>query len=95
MRANPRSNRYRSPRIHLTTRAARSPTNSTHGFAARCWQPFEFQREVWRDIAAGTSGMSHASTGAGKSWAVWFGTLAAFASAASTPRKCPEPLTVL
>ncbi|MEM5297480.1 ligase-associated DNA damage response DEXH box helicase [Burkholderia sp. JPY481] len=64
-------------------------------FAARRWQPFEFQREVWRNIAAGASGVLHASTGAGKTWAVWFGALAAFASAASTQRKHPEPLTVL
>ncbi|MBB5418086.1 ligase-associated DNA damage response DEXH box helicase [Paraburkholderia atlantica] len=64
-------------------------------FASRHWQPFEFQREVWRNIAAGASGVLHASTGAGKTWAVWFGALAAFASAASTPRKHPEPLTVL
>ncbi|ADG18444.1 DEAD/DEAH box helicase domain protein [Paraburkholderia atlantica] len=64
-------------------------------FASRHWQPFEFQREVWRNIAAGASGVLHASTGAGKTWAVWFGALTAFASAASTPRKHPEPLTVL
>lgn len=44
-------------------------------FAARGWQPFEFQREVWRAMLAGGSGLLHASTGAGKTYAVGFGAL--------------------
>src|SRR6185437_15683718 len=39
-------------------------------FATRRWQPFDFQRDVWREIASGASGLLHASTGAGKTWAV-------------------------
>ena len=50
-----------------------------HWFADKGWQPFDFQREVWREIAHGSSGLLHATTGAGKTWAVWLGALAAFA----------------
>ncbi|WP_244827192.1 ligase-associated DNA damage response DEXH box helicase [Caballeronia sp. TF1N1] len=48
-------------------------------FDSRGWQPFEFQREVWREIERGASGLLHATTGAGKTWAVWLGALAAYA----------------
>src|SRR5688500_16333346 len=41
-------------------------------FAAHGWQPFEFQREVWRHVAEGRSGLLHATTGSGKTYAVWF-----------------------
>ncbi len=45
-------------------------------FAARGWQVFAFQREVWAAMAAGQSGLLHATTGSGKTYAVWFGALA-------------------
>jgi ATP-dependent helicase Lhr and Lhr-like helicase len=48
----------------------------TAWFAARGWQPFTFQREVWRAMADGRSGLLHANTGSGKTYAVWFGALA-------------------
>jgi ATP-dependent Lhr-like helicase len=44
-------------------------------FAAQGWQPFPFQCEVWEHIAAGRSGLLHATTGSGKTYAVWFGLL--------------------
>ena len=50
-------------------------------FAERGWKPFAFQREVWRAIAAGQSGLLHATTGAGKTYAVWLGALQAFTDA--------------
>src|SRR4051812_23392140 len=43
--------------------------------ATRGWQPFAFQREVWQAIAEGRSGMLHATTGSGKTYAVWLGML--------------------
>ncbi|MDE2606105.1 MAG: ligase-associated DNA damage response DEXH box helicase [Burkholderiales bacterium] len=43
--------------------------------AARGWQAFGFQREVWEHLRAGRSGLLHASTGAGKTLAVWLGAL--------------------
>ncbi|WP_394778042.1 ligase-associated DNA damage response DEXH box helicase [Undibacterium sp.] len=41
-------------------------------FAVRGWKIFAFQRQVWKAAAAGQSGMLHASTGSGKTYAVWF-----------------------
>jgi ATP-dependent helicase Lhr and Lhr-like helicase len=48
-------------------------------FVQRGWTSFEFQREAWRAICAGESGLIHASTGAGKTYGVWLGALAALA----------------
>ncbi|MBX3604287.1 MAG: ligase-associated DNA damage response DEXH box helicase [Piscinibacter sp.] len=45
-------------------------------FEARGWAPFVFQREVWAAMAAGRSGLLHATTGSGKTYAVWMGALA-------------------
>lgn len=44
-------------------------------FAARGWKAFPFQREVWKAALAGQSGLLHANTGAGKTFAVWFAAL--------------------
>ena len=49
-------------------------------FAGHGWAPFEFQREVWRAMAAGESGLLHATTGSGKTYAVWQGALLRAAS---------------
>ena len=51
----------------------------TGWFDSRQWKPFAFQREVWRAIADGRSGLLHATTGAGKTYAVWLGALQVFA----------------
>jgi len=45
-------------------------------FRARGWAPFPFQREVWAAMAQGRSGLLHATTGSGKTYAVWLGALA-------------------
>jgi ATP-dependent Lhr-like helicase len=55
--------------------ARSSPSQADAWLAARGWQPFEFQRDVWQAIAQGRSGMLHATTGAGKTYAVWLGML--------------------
>ena len=47
-------------------------------FAERGWKPFRFQREVWKATADGRSGLLHATTGAGKTYAVWLGALLAY-----------------
>lgn len=60
--------------------------------AGRGWKPFAFQREVWSAMRAGRSGMLHASTGTGKTLAVWLGALQALAT--SDAKRAP-PLTVL
>ncbi|RYF32371.1 MAG: DEAD/DEAH box helicase, partial [Comamonadaceae bacterium] len=80
-------------------------------FGTRGWKPFKFQREVWKAIASGESGLLHATTGAGKTYAVWLGALLAFAappkvikakkpetpalSARAASRKSAPPLTIL
>jgi ATP-dependent Lhr-like helicase len=68
-------------------------TRSEEWFASRGWAPFAFQREVWQALAEGRSGLLHATTGAGKTYAVWLGALQAFGSTAASKR--PPPLTVL
>ena len=71
----------------------------THGeawFAQRGWNPFPFQREVWAAMAEGRSGLLHASTGSGKTYAVWFGAIArAAAIGVSLQGPHPPPLGVL
>lgn len=59
-------------------------------FAARAWKPFKFQREVWKAIGEGRSGLLHATTGAGKTYAVWLGALLAYAG---TRKEGAKPLT--
>ncbi|HMN15182.1 MAG TPA: DEAD/DEAH box helicase, partial [Bellilinea sp.] len=76
--------------------------------ATRGHRPFPFQFEVWQAIAEGRSGLLHATTGAGKTLAVWLGALKRFvppalarqaqpaieSEAIADPAKAP-PLTVL
>ena len=75
--------------------AATEPLTVAQGlqalFDARGWQPFAFQREVWTAIARGQSGLLHATTGTGKTYAAWLGALMAF----GTPRAAPSPLYAL
>jgi ATP-dependent Lhr-like helicase len=61
-------------------------------FAARGWEVFPFQEEVWQAAAAGESGLVHAPTGTGKTLAAWLGAIAhAEAGAApSAPSRGPR-----
>ncbi|MCQ2994712.1 ligase-associated DNA damage response DEXH box helicase [Pseudomonas syringae] len=54
-------------------------------FSERSWKPFPFQKEVWSAVKQGHSGLLHASTGSGKTYAVWFAALNRFAQAVKTP----------
>ena len=82
---------------------ARSSRYATQWFSSRQWKPFSFQREVWAAINQGQSGLLHASTGAGKTYAVWFGALNRFATSTPPPPNAPArarkpafaPLTVV
>ena len=71
--------------------------NAEAWFAGRGWTAFPFQREVWAAAAAGRSGLLHATTGAGKTYAVWLGALLAFSKARrqGALKPTPMPLTVL
>jgi ATP-dependent Lhr-like helicase len=62
-------------------------------FATRGWKPLKFQRQVWKAMGEGRSGLLHATTGAGKTYAVWLGALQAFAPKALANK--PPRLTVL
>ncbi|MDQ6613051.1 MAG: ligase-associated DNA damage response DEXH box helicase [Gemmatimonadota bacterium] len=42
-------------------------------FRTRKWKPFAFQQEVWDAYARGESGLIHAATGTGKTYAAWLG----------------------
>lgn len=50
------------------------PVNSW--FASQGWDAFAFQRETWAAYLNGASGLVHAPTGMGKTYAVWLGPLA-------------------
>jgi ATP-dependent Lhr-like helicase len=51
------------------------PTDVRNWFASRGWKAFPFQKEVWKAALAGQSGLLHANTGAGKTYAVWLAAL--------------------
>ena len=68
----------RRPRKPLPTVA---DSAATGWMAARGWKPFGFQQEVWRAMSEGRSGLLHATTGAGKTYAVWLGALQRWALA--------------
>jgi ATP-dependent Lhr-like helicase len=61
-------------------------------FAKRNWQAFEYQRDVWAAYARGESGLIHAPTGTGKTYAVWLAILAEGLARRVTPQS-PAPLT--
>ena len=63
-------------------------------FATRGWQAFDFQREVWSALIAGRSGLLHATTGSGKTYAVWLGALLRGLAQPQSARGAP-PLQVL
>ncbi|MGZ5269528.1 MAG: ligase-associated DNA damage response DEXH box helicase [Ramlibacter sp.] len=61
---------------------------------ARDWHPFPFQQEVWQAVAEGRSGMLHATTGSGKTYAVWLGMLEQLL-ARHPPGRHAEPLRAI
>ncbi|MEW5925873.1 MAG: ligase-associated DNA damage response DEXH box helicase [Gemmatimonadota bacterium] len=72
-------------------------------FRSRGWEPFPFQREVWDAYLAGESGLIHAATGTGKTYAAWMGPLLEWVAEhpgpargpAKKPRAASPPLRVL
>lgn len=39
------------------------------------WEPHDFQKQCWKEIAANRSGILNAPTGYGKTFAIWFGVI--------------------
>ena len=67
--------------------------------AGRGWKAFAFQRDVWRAMREGRSGLLHANTGTGKTLAAWLGALQALSAdtppAGARAKPVAPPLTVL
>ncbi len=61
-------------------------------FASLGWRAFAFQEEVWSAFARGESGLLHAPTGMGKTYAAWLGPLLLGPEGAPG---APPPLAVL
>ena len=68
-------------------------------FQQRGWTAFPFQRDVWDAYAKGESGLLHAPTGQGKTYAVWLGPvmqwMANHPSRSAWAAMRPPPLQVL
>ncbi len=66
-------------------------------FAEHGWAPFAFQEEVWGAYRRGESGLIHAATGTGKTYAAWMGPLLEWLRdyPAATRRAGAPPLRVL
>jgi ATP-dependent Lhr-like helicase len=99
-RLDARTESFAPAPVVIDAEASREPFDArlARWFASRGWRSFAFQREVWKEIGRGSSGLLHATTGAGKTWAVWLGALAAFGSGKSKRASAtltPAPLTVL
>ena len=62
-------------------------------FLQHGWQPFSFQQQVWQAVNKGKSGMLHATTGAGKTYAVWMAAIEHFAKNAVIAEKNGAPNT--
>jgi ATP-dependent Lhr-like helicase len=65
--------------------------------AEQGWTPFAFQEATWQAMAEGRSGLLHATTGSGKTYAIWLGALAALtkASASTKASSTTPPLSIL
>ena len=61
-------------------------------FSQHGWQAFPFQEQVWQAVAKGKSGLLHATTGAGKTYAVWMAAIERFAKKTVT-QKTTAPST--
>ena len=61
--------------IEKTERQLRARDIVLEWFRSRGWTPFDFQRKAWYVYLAGKSGLIHAPTGIGKTYAAWFGAL--------------------
>lgn len=64
-------------------------------FAQQGWQAFPFQQAVWDAVANGESGLLHATTGAGKTYAVWLAALNSYATPAQAIADAVNPAVAL
>lgn len=66
-----------------------------HFFKSRGWKPFSFQKKTWQAYSEQKSGLVHAPTGTGKTYAVWLPPLMEWMKANTSKNKRPPPLKVL
>jgi ATP-dependent Lhr-like helicase len=66
-------------------------------FAVEGWEAFPFQEEVWRGYLKGESGLVHAATGTGKTYAAWMGPILEWLTnyGSRRPHGPSAPLSVL
>ena len=69
-------------------------------FASEGWEPFPFQEDVWQAYLNAESGLIHAATGTGKTYAAWMGPIMEWlrdypSPAVPTRRSSAPPLRVL
>lgn len=68
-------------------------------FAQKGWTPFDFQKQTWKSYREGKSGLVHAPTGTGKTYAVWLGALGEWldenAACLAQEKRLSVPLRVL
>jgi len=90
-KAKTRTRRPRTPPASSTPADPPALERFRAWFAARGWEVFPFQEQVWRAAAAGTSGVLHAPTGTGKTLAAWLGAVARAETVAAPgdPRRGP------
>ena len=75
----------------IQPRASTVKTTLNHWLTERGWTPFKFQKDVWQAIAVGQSGLLHATTGSGKTYAVWLGILMRYMALAPSNRAQAAP----
>jgi ATP-dependent Lhr-like helicase len=94
--AAPRPSRSRGFRVACVDREPLACVREWFGLHG--WTPFAFQEEVWRAYLAGESGLVHAATGTGKTYAAWLGPVLEWLRdypAAARRKVAPAPLRVL
>ena len=60
-------------------------------FQSRDWKPFSFQKKTWLAYLQGKSGLVHAPTGTGKTFAVWMPPLMEWIEEQNTKTKSIQP----
>jgi ATP-dependent Lhr-like helicase len=64
-------------------------------FEFKGWKPYPFQRNAWKAIDKGFSGLLNAPTGCGKTYAIWFGIIQDYMKRRLTAKKKPAGLHCL
>jgi ATP-dependent Lhr-like helicase len=94
----PHPSRKRKPKPTIQCAGREPITCIREWFASEGWTPFPFQEEVWNAYLRGESGLIHAATGTGKTYAAWMGPVLEWLDAYGgvvPPRGPAAPLSIL